>query len=132
MKSIFCVIKSVIKFYTWVFNSFQPDVRAMTTNYINPLSPTRDQNRISPYIISTISNRQAMRIKKNVNKGIIGWFNSKGLNQIPNWLSSNPDLFANSDIILRLLSTHNFEEVHLQITWIYSFWSRKPNLNTLR
>ena len=40
----------------------------------------------------------------------------KGLNQIPNWLSSNPDLFANSDIILRLLSTHNFEEVHLQIT----------------
>ena len=56
----------------------------------------------------------------------------KGLNQIPNWLSSNPDLFANSDIIWRLLSTHNFEEVHLQITWIYSFWSRKPNLNTLR
>ena len=43
-----------------------------------------------------------MRIKKNVNKGIIGWFNSKELNQIPNWLSSNPDLFANSDIILRL------------------------------
>ena len=56
----------------------------------------------------------------------------KGLNQIPNWLSSNPDLFANSDIILRLLSTHNFEEVYLKITWIYSFWSRKPNLNTLR
>ena len=34
---------------------------------INPLSPTSDQERISPYTISTISSRQVMRIKKNIN-----------------------------------------------------------------
>ena len=33
----------------------------------NPLSPTSDQNRISPYTINTISSRQVMRIKKNIN-----------------------------------------------------------------
>ena len=32
-----------------------------------------DQDRISPYNSYTISRRQVMRIKKNVNKGIIGW-----------------------------------------------------------
>ena len=36
----------------------------------NPLSPTSDLDRISPYIICTISRRQVMRIKKNINKGI--------------------------------------------------------------
>ena len=36
-----------------------------------------DQDRISPYNIKTISIRQVMRIKKNVNKGIISWSNSK-------------------------------------------------------
>ena len=30
-----------------------------------------DQDRISHHNISTISNRQVMRIKKNINKGII-------------------------------------------------------------
>ena len=34
---------------------------------VNPLSLTSDQDRISPYIISTISSRQVMRIKKNIN-----------------------------------------------------------------
>ena len=34
---------------------------------INPLSLTSDQDRISPYIISTISSRQVMRIKKDFN-----------------------------------------------------------------
>ena len=29
-----------------------------------------DQDRISPYNINTISSRQAMRIKKNINMGI--------------------------------------------------------------
>ena len=43
----------------------------------NPSSPTSDQDRISPYSISTISSRQEMRIKENINKGIIGWSNSK-------------------------------------------------------
>ena len=34
---------------------------------LNPLSPTSDQDGISPYTISTISSRQVMRIKKNIN-----------------------------------------------------------------
>ena len=33
----------------------------------NPLSPMSDQNRISPYNVITISSRQVMRIKKNIN-----------------------------------------------------------------
>ena len=31
------------------------------------LNPLGDQDRISPYTISTISSRQVMRIKKNIN-----------------------------------------------------------------
>ena len=37
-----------------------------------PLSKRSDQDRISPYTISITSSRQVMRIKKNINKGIIG------------------------------------------------------------
>ena len=37
----------------------------------NLLSPMSDQDRISPYNIITISSRQVMRIKKNIDKGII-------------------------------------------------------------
>ena len=33
----------------------------------NPLTLMTDQDRISPYNISTISSRQVMRIKKNIN-----------------------------------------------------------------
>ena len=36
----------------------------------NPLIPVSDQDRISPYNINTISNRQMMRIKKIINYGI--------------------------------------------------------------
>ena len=36
----------------------------------NPLTLVRDQDRISPYYIYTISRRQVMRIKKNINYGI--------------------------------------------------------------
>ena len=36
-------------------------------NAFTPLSPGCDQDRISPYTISTISSRQVMRIKKNIN-----------------------------------------------------------------
>ena len=36
-------------------------------NTFTPLSPGCDQDRISPYTISTISSRQVMRIKKNIN-----------------------------------------------------------------
>ena len=44
---------------------------------INPLTPISDQDRISPYNINTISSSQVMRIKKNINKGIISWSNTK-------------------------------------------------------
>ena len=36
-----------------------------------------DQDRISPYNINTVSTRQVMRIKKNINWGIIDWSNTK-------------------------------------------------------
>ena len=38
---------------------------------IYPLTPTSDQDRISPYNIITISSRQVMRIKKNISEGTI-------------------------------------------------------------
>ena len=37
------------------------------TVLINPLTAMSDQDRISPYNINTISSRQVMRIKKNIN-----------------------------------------------------------------
>ena len=36
---------------------------------INPLTPINDQDRISPYIISTISSRQVTRVKKKYQLG---------------------------------------------------------------
>ena len=38
---------------------------------INPLTPMSDQNRISPNNINTISSRQVVRIKENINVRII-------------------------------------------------------------
>ena len=38
----------------------------------NPLSPTGDLDKSFPYVISMISSRQVIRIKKNINWGIIG------------------------------------------------------------
>ena len=43
----------------------------------NPLTPTSDQYRISPYNIKTISSRQVMRIKKIISEGILSWSNTK-------------------------------------------------------
>ena len=43
----------------------------------NPISPTSDQDRISPYTVGTISSRKVMRIKKNINKGNMDLSNSK-------------------------------------------------------
>ena len=40
-------------------------------HHINPLAPMSDQDRISPYNINTISSRQVMKYKKNINWGII-------------------------------------------------------------
>ena len=36
---------------------------------LNPLTPMSDQDRISPYNISSISCRQEMRINTNINQG---------------------------------------------------------------
>ena len=44
---------------------------------LNPLAPTSDQAKISPYNIITVSTRQVMRMKKNFNLGIISWSNIK-------------------------------------------------------
>ena len=49
--------------------------RYMNYNHFNPLTPMSDQDRISPYNIDTISSRQGMRVKKNINLGIISWSN---------------------------------------------------------
>ena len=38
---------------------------------LNPSTPISDQDKISPYSIDTISSRQVMRIKKNINQGIV-------------------------------------------------------------
>ena len=38
-----------------------------------------DQDRISSDNINTVSSRQVMRIKKNIDKGIISWSNTKFL-----------------------------------------------------
>ena len=35
--------------------------------FFEPLTPMSDQDRISPYSVNTISSRQVMRIKKNIN-----------------------------------------------------------------
>ena len=42
------------------------DPRLLLTHY--PLTHKRDQDKISPYKINTISGKQVMRIRKNMNK----------------------------------------------------------------
>ena len=37
-----------------------------STDFINPITPTSDEDRISPYNINTIPSRQVTRIKKNI------------------------------------------------------------------
>ena len=49
-----------------------------------PLIPVSDQDRFSPYFINTISSRQVMRIKKNINCGIIGWSSAK-FSKLTSW-----------------------------------------------
>ena len=46
---------------------------------VNPLTPMRDQDRISPYNTKTISIRWVLRIEKNINLWIINWSNTKFL-----------------------------------------------------
>ena len=48
-------------------NNFVMSYPSPVENVFNPLTPTSDQDRISPYGIKTISTRQVMRINWNVN-----------------------------------------------------------------
>ena len=66
------------------WNILWPCCYCMFTEYlmaivwvVNYFTPMCDQDRISPYNINTIWGRQVMRIKKNITKGIISWFNTK-------------------------------------------------------
>ena len=51
------------------FNIISINVRNITG--VNPLTPTSDQDRTSPYNINTVSCRKVMRINTNINQGII-------------------------------------------------------------
>ena len=57
--SLIDMILISITIYTFVIASF------------NPLVPNSDQDRISPYTISTISSRKVMRIKKISLRGLL-------------------------------------------------------------
>ena len=48
-------------------SQFKPTPNTLPNIILNPLSPTSDLDRISPYTITTIYRRQVMRIKKNIN-----------------------------------------------------------------
>ena len=49
------------------FNFCRNTLSLMVIIEVNPVSPTSDLDRISPYSFSTVSSRQVMRIKKNIN-----------------------------------------------------------------
>ena len=62
----------VTKYYFMLFNFHVYVEYLIWYNWeVNPLTPMSDQDRISPYNINTISTRQVMRIKKNINLGVI-------------------------------------------------------------
>ena len=44
---------------------------------LNPLTPISDQDMIFPHHVKTISSQQVIRMKKNINKRIISWSNTK-------------------------------------------------------
>ena len=50
--------------YFFFFNQTQPNISWAS---FNPVSSTSDLDRISPYTINTVSSREVMRIKKNIN-----------------------------------------------------------------
>ena len=50
--------------YFFFFNQTQPNISWAS---FNPVSSTSDLDRISPYTVNTVSSREVMRIKKNIN-----------------------------------------------------------------
>ena len=47
------------------------------TSPLKPSTAMSDQERISLNYITTKSSRQAIKIEKNINQGIVGWSNTK-------------------------------------------------------
>ena len=65
-----CVIFSFKEAYYWCWKSYlRVALKEYKTllQFVNPLTPMSDQDRISPNNINTISSRQEMRMKKNIN-----------------------------------------------------------------
>ena len=44
---------------------------------LNPLTPISDQDRISSYNIDTVSTKQVMRKKENIDLEILSWSHTK-------------------------------------------------------
>ena len=55
------------KFQSTRLKGFLKELLFPHWDIFNPPTPMSDQDRISPYSINTISARQVMRIKKNIN-----------------------------------------------------------------
>ena len=58
-------------------NSMPELTDQFTQTELNPITPMSDQDRILPDNIVTISTRSVVRIKENINLGIISWSNTK-------------------------------------------------------
>ena len=69
--------QTMVKKIHWWFQHATKLATKCWAGGLNPLTPMNDQYRISPYNINTISSRWVMRIKKNINLGIISRSNSK-------------------------------------------------------
>ena len=51
--------------------------KVQTSEPLHPLTPMSDQDWISPYYFKPTSSKQVMRVKKDINYGIISWSNTK-------------------------------------------------------
>ena len=56
-----------IVLWKWWYVHFSYNFLKTCLTLVNPLTPMSDQETISPYNINTISSRQVMSIKKNIN-----------------------------------------------------------------
>ena len=65
--------KSTQKKKKRIFHNLQYGLRKQVIH----LTPMSDQDRISPHHINTISSRQVMQIKRNINQGMVSWSKTK-------------------------------------------------------
>ena len=71
--------------YIWCWDSiwlvesmkYEDNIYTQLNTALNPLTLVSDQDGISPYYIYTISCRQVMRMRKNINYGITNWSDTK-------------------------------------------------------